>query len=187
MPIGAVVVNAEGIIQTRGRNHINDQPTIPGQVGGNQLAHAELNALLALRDKPRDMHAYAIYTAVEPCPLCLGAIYMSGVRTIHYACRDDYAGATDLLGTTPYLSHKPVKVFGPQAGMLEDAILSLQIEFQLRYYSPTSHVIELQSQNVPRGAALGRQLFTQGSPAQWQSAGWDAPAVFNHLFSLLES
>ena len=28
-----------------------------------------------------------IYTAVEPCPLCMGAIYMSGVRAIHYACR----------------------------------------------------------------------------------------------------
>lgn len=187
MPIGAVVVNAAGEIQTRGRNHINDQPAIPGQVGNNQLAHAELNALLAMSEKPRDVHDYAIYTAVEPCPLCLGAIYMSGVRAIHYACRDDYAGSVNLLGTTPYLSHKPVRVTGPQAGALEDAILALQIEFQLRYYTPSHHVIELQSQNVPRGSALGRQLFAQGSPAHWQRAGWDAPTVFDHLFSLLDS
>ena len=185
-PIGAVVVNAAGEVQTRGRNHINDADAPPGQVSANQLAHAELNALLAMRQKPQDVHSYAIYTAVEPCPLCMGAIYMSGVRAIYYACRDDYAGATNLLGKSWYLSHKPVKVFGPQAGALEDVVFALQMAYQLQERSPEDHVIVRQRAQIERGARLGEQLAARGALQAWRAAGWDVPTVFNHLFSLLE-
>ena len=71
-PIGAVIVH-QGQIVGRGRaEHLAKH---------NRLAHAEMNALLqtatALYDYPHDNGV--IYTTVEPCEMCLGAIVMSDV------------------------------------------------------------------------------------------------------------
>jgi tRNA(adenine34) deaminase len=71
-PIGAVIVH-QGQIVGRGRaEHLGRH---------NRLAHAELNALLAtatsLYDYPHDNGV--IYTTLEPCEMCLGAIVMSDV------------------------------------------------------------------------------------------------------------
>lgn len=187
IPIGAVVVNATGEIQTRGRNHINDTDAPAFQVSANQLAHAELNALLAMRAKPKDVHSYALYTAVEPCPLCLGAFYMSGVRQIHYACRDDYAGAIDLLGKTWYLAHKPITAFGPETGALENVVFALQMDYHLQERSPQDHVIARQRINIEPGACLGEQLAREGTLRAWREQGLSAAVVFNHLFTLLDA
>jgi tRNA(adenine34) deaminase len=71
-PIGAVIVH-NGQIVGRGRaEHLGRH---------SRLAHAEMNALLAtatsLYDYPHDNGV--IYTTLEPCEMCLGAIVMSDV------------------------------------------------------------------------------------------------------------
>ncbi len=71
-PIGAVIVH-KGQIVGRGRAE--------HQGKHSRLAHAELNALLmtaeSLYDYPHDNGV--IYTTLEPCEMCLGAIVMSDV------------------------------------------------------------------------------------------------------------
>lgn len=71
-PIGAVIVH-KGQIVGRGRADHKGKH--------NRLAHAELNALLmtaeSLYDYPHDNAI--IYTTLEPCEMCLGAIVMSDV------------------------------------------------------------------------------------------------------------
>ena len=44
--------------------------------------------------------ACIVYTTTEPCPLCMGALYMSGVRGLRFTSRDPWAGSANLLGTT---------------------------------------------------------------------------------------
>src|SRR5512140_3513299 len=75
IPIGAVVTDASGAILSRGRNRAHEKTASPtgGTVG--PLAHAELNALLALDFSAIDPHTCHIYTVTEPCPMCMGAIY----------------------------------------------------------------------------------------------------------------
>ena len=159
VPIGAVVVNEKGDIIARGRNHINDQEALPGQICGNQLAHAEINALLAVTRPHEEFHQLAIYTTMEPCPLCMGAIYMSGIRRLYYACRDTYAGSADMLGSTQYLSVKPVKAFGPSRGDLENILAAIQTEYRLvRFSGQNSFVQEAWRQAYPQGVALGERL-----------------------------
>ena len=101
IPIGAVIADAEGNIYARGRNRIMDTSAPDNQVCANELAHAELNALLALKLAYDECKAksVALYTTMEPCPLCMGAVYMSDVKTLHYAAHDPWAGSTNLLGT----------------------------------------------------------------------------------------
>ena len=159
VPIGAVVVNPAGDILARGRNHINDKAALPGQICGNELAHAEINALLAVNCAPAECHQMGIYTTMEPCPLCMGAIYMSGIRQVYYACRDAYAGSANLLGSTAYLSRKPVKAFGPQRNDLENILAAIQTEdILVKFPGQRSRVLEEWRQVYPQGVALGERL-----------------------------
>jgi tRNA(adenine34) deaminase len=159
VPIGAVIVNANDEIIARGRNHVNDLTSQPGQICEHKLAHAEINALLAVTLPHEEFRQLAIYTTMEPCPLCMGAIYMAGVRRIYYACRDSYAGSIDMLGSTPYLSRKPVKAFGPQRRDLENILAAIQTEdILMKYPGQSSPVIQEWRKVYPAGVALGEHL-----------------------------
>jgi tRNA(adenine34) deaminase len=186
MPIGAVVVNARDEIIARGRNHVNDQAAQPGQIGEHKLAHAEINALLAVALPHDEFRQLAIYTTMEPCPLCMGAIYMAGVRRIYYACRDAYAGSIDMLASTPYLSRKPVKAFGPPRGDLEDILAAIQTEdILVRNPGRPSPVLEEWRKVCPAGVALGERLAAGRDLYAWRKAGLPGEKVIDWLESEL--
>lgn len=48
VPIGAVIVDADSAVISQGRNRIYEQQGTAGGLYGHNLAHAELNALIAL-------------------------------------------------------------------------------------------------------------------------------------------
>jgi guanine deaminase len=92
-PFGAVIVlNGEIISEANNRVVISNDPT----------AHAEI---LAIRQasKVLDTHILAdciLYASCEPCPMCLGAIHWSGIKTVFFAAdrRDaEAAGFSDKL------------------------------------------------------------------------------------------
>lgn len=161
LPIGAALLNPQGELVLRERNHLADNaPT--GRIGNNQLAHAEINVLLQLDRSEIDPHPCTLYTLLEPCPLCMGAFYMSGVRNLSYAARDPFAGSTNLLGKTPYLSRKPIRVHGP-VSTLEPAIIAFQV------------------------AAYHRRLTEQASPEFYASWATLCPTGKAHGIALYQS
>jgi len=182
IPIGAVVTDGEGKILSRGRNHIWDDQAPTGQVCRTELAHAELNALLALGVDQGDRRSWALYTTTEPCPLCMGAFYMSGIRTLHYACRDPWAGSTNLLNTTPYLSRKAIQVTEPEDPQLAAVIVALFVEWELHLYRERLSVVRESLQNiVPQGVSLGIDLYRSGELRQMAIEGALAGKVYNRL------
>lgn len=97
IPIGAVIVDANNQIISRGRNRINETTAPIKQTCSNRLAHAEINALLQLDTLDSEEHKnYTLYTTTEPCVLCFGAIIMSGVRKVRFAATDPIAGGANL-------------------------------------------------------------------------------------------
>ena len=108
-PIGAVIVH-NGKIIGRGRaQHKNTR---------NRLAHAELNALLSVASSLYDYQRGdgVIYTTVEPCEMCLGAIVMSdAVNHIVYALPDCW------INTKPMFSmpHVQRHIYNYLGGVLE--------------------------------------------------------------------
>jgi tRNA(adenine34) deaminase len=186
IPIGAIVTGNSGQILARGRNRIWDANVPDGQVCQTELAHAELNALLSLGVDQGGRGSWALYTTTEPCPLCLGAFYMSGVRNLHYACRDPWAGSTNLLGTTPYLSRKPIRVTGPENPLLETVIVALFVEWELYNYRDRLSVVRDGLQIiVPQGVSLGTKLCQSGELRQMASNSATAGIVYNHLVEFL--
>ena len=182
LPIGACVTDATGQILSRGRNRIDETEGEAPYVHHNTLAHAELNALLALQIPYPARESAILYTTTEPCPLCMGAIYMSGVRTLYYAARESHAGSTNLLGTTPYLSRKPIKVVGPPDMRLEAVITALIVEVELASWrSAQNIVISAWREIIPQGVELGEGLYQSGELRRMRDDQWSADQVVNTL------
>jgi guanine deaminase len=86
-PFGAVIArNGEIVSEAFNKVVMNHDPT----------AHAEILVIRETSEKLRthDLSDCTLYTSCEPCPMCLGAIYWSGIRRVLYACdRYDAEGA----------------------------------------------------------------------------------------------
>jgi tRNA(adenine34) deaminase len=107
IPVGAVAVK-EGVIIGRGHNQkeeLND-PT----------AHAEMTAL---RQAGQALGGWrltgvTLYTTLEPCPMCAGALVMARAERLVYAVEDPKSGACgsvlDIV-RSPHLNHQ-LKVRG---------------------------------------------------------------------------
>lgn len=82
--VGSVIVR-DGEIIGRGRNLVYTDHDI--------TAHAETVALRLTGDdlKLIDFHGCTLYTTFEPCPMCCGAILLSGVSTLVMGGRNDPA------------------------------------------------------------------------------------------------
>ena len=112
VPVGAVVV-LDGAIIGSGRNAVIalSDPT----------AHAEI---MALREAARTIGNYrlngaTVYSTIEPCPMCAGALVHARVARLVYGAKDPKAGAVEThfgICTTEFLNHQ-VSVEG---GILED-------------------------------------------------------------------
>ncbi len=77
-PFGAIITKKGKIIsEAFNRVTLDNDPT----------AHAEI---LAIRQAASYLNSYdlsecTLYSSCEPCPMCLGAVYWSGIKTVVYA------------------------------------------------------------------------------------------------------
>lgn len=95
LPIGAVLV-LDGEVIARGRARHNETRS--------QICHAELNALLAGGEKLwTGFRRAVLFTTVEPCPMCLGAVVMADVPHIVYALPDENVKSRMTLEANPYV------------------------------------------------------------------------------------
>ena len=103
-PFGAVIThNNKVIAQSFNKVVLTNDPT----------AHAEI---LAIREaasvlKTHDLKDCVLYTSCEPCPMCLGAIYWSGIKKIVFAADRLDAAASGFSDSLIYdeLALKPEK------------------------------------------------------------------------------
>jgi tRNA(adenine34) deaminase len=102
VPIGCVVVNADGTELSRDHNR-REQLADP-------TAHAEVLALRRAASVVQSwrLEGATVYSTLEPCPMCAGALLLSRVERLVYAARDPKAGAIDSLfslGSDRRLNH----------------------------------------------------------------------------------
>jgi tRNA(adenine34) deaminase len=128
IPVGAVVVDGAGRIVGRGRNRIFAEPD--GGLAGTRLAHAEVDALRALPAGPR-YRDHVVYSALEPCLLCVGAVLVSEVGGIRYLAVDPVGGACRGRIDVPHARREPLEIEGPFEGWPERLATALSIAFWL--------------------------------------------------------
>lgn len=76
-PFGTVIVK-NGEIIAKGRNHVllDDDPTAHGEIYTIRKACKKLGT--------HDLSGCELYTNAYPCPMCLGAIIWSNIKTCYY-------------------------------------------------------------------------------------------------------
>ena len=94
IPIGAVIVLDNEII-ARGRNRRHTNSSL--------LEHAEINALRASPLVYERHDDCVIYSTVEPCVMCVGAIAMADVRYVVFGMLDPARGGSDMYSRVPYV------------------------------------------------------------------------------------
>jgi len=114
-PVGAVVIDAAGVIVAEGRGRRYEPAAPPGQLAGTHVAHAELNALAQL-GADRHYEDHALLTTLEPCGMCHGAAIQASVGVLAYAGADPYAGTGHLDFGIPQTRNRPLQVTGPLPG-----------------------------------------------------------------------
>jgi len=113
VPIGCVVVSAAGLVLGSEHNRREER--------GDPTAHAEV---LAVRQAASSighwrLEGATVYSTLEPCPMCAGALVVSRVARLVYGARDSKAGAVDSLyeiGRDTRLNHR----FAIESGVLAD-------------------------------------------------------------------
>ena len=109
VPIGAVVVGADGTIVAAGRNR--------RELDGDPTAHAEVIAIRAAAAAlgERRLSGMTLAVTLEPCPMCAGAAWLSRVdRVIFGAWNPEYGAAGALWDVLRdgRLNHRPEVVGG---------------------------------------------------------------------------
>lgn len=78
LPIGCVIVKEQQVIG-EGHNEIF--------LRNNPTAHAEMVAIEQACKNSGQLRLQdcELYTTLEPCPMCFGAIYWAGIKTVYFA------------------------------------------------------------------------------------------------------
>lgn len=185
IPIGAVITDPQGQIVARGRNRWYETSGEAGALFGSPIAHAEINALQKLDYSRADRYEYSLYSTTEPCPLCMGALYMANIRSLFFAARDPYAGSTNLLGATPYLRRKRVVVNGPQDIEFETLVNGLYVGSELIKNPAHSHAsLAILRDQQPCAVTLGSRLVGTGLLREWIAACIPAAEMVDRALTL---
>ncbi len=122
IPIGAVIIDDSGILVCGEHNQIEQL--------GDATAHAEILALRAASQKlnRRRLTDCTLYSTVEPCAMCAGALILCRVKRLVYGVTDSKFGACESLFNVvnnPALNHR----LQVTAGVLEDECRELLKKF----------------------------------------------------------
>ena len=122
VPIGAVVLDADGTVIGRGRNvrEAEHDPT----------GHAEVVALRAAARHRGEwrLEGCTLVVTLEPCTMCAGAAVLARVARVVFAAHDEKAGAVGSLWDVVRdrrLNHRPEVV----SGVLADEAAALLDDF----------------------------------------------------------
>jgi tRNA(adenine34) deaminase len=117
VPVGAVLVDAEGAVVTRAHNE-----TITRK---DPSAHAEMLVIRAASEMLNNyrLAGMRLFTTIEPCIMCMGAIIHARLDEVVYGAQDPKWGAAGSLydfSTDPRLNHRPHVVAGVEAKACAD-------------------------------------------------------------------
>lgn len=130
VPIGAIVVDENGIVIARAYNAVEGKHT--------QTAHAEILALqrAAKRRKSWRLNGCWIYVTLEPCLMCFSLIQLSRLSGIVYGAQSTLFGTSTVTQHPIYAKSLPI-----EGGVRKEECLALLKLFfsSLRYRRKDQH------------------------------------------------
>jgi len=118
-PFGAVLASAHGAVLLEAQNTVTTDRDVTG--------HAELNLvrLASGAFSEEELGSCTLYSSTEPCAMCAGAIYWSGIGRVVYALAEARLGAmtgADRENPTMHLPARTVLAAGQRAIVVEGPV-----------------------------------------------------------------
>ena len=122
-PFGALLVDERGSVL------LEDENT--AVAGGDRIGHAEINLVrtACARFEPELLQGCTLYASTEPCAMCAGAIYWSGIARVVFALSSASLGAVlsdEVRASTLALSCRDVFARGGRTVEVEGPMLEEQ-------------------------------------------------------------
>ena len=124
VPIGCVIVDENGEVIAQAHNEIHRR--------NSKIAHAEMLAL-AEANPPSDderVRGWTLYSTVEPCFMCLGAIVMTHIGTIVWGSDDRLLQTHEILDKHPYLNSRRLRTIACP----DEAVAKRSHEMNISYW-----------------------------------------------------
>lgn len=177
--IGAVATTSAGAEIAAGRNRLFEGEAGDDHLAGSSLAHAELNVLAKLRYRAHEDDDVELYTTLQPCVQCLGAIRLSPVRRVHVLAPDPlWIGIERMRELTPFLGRTWPEI--DQVDVTEWSVLGVLLPtHQFAFFSVS---LDGWEDWLPRVTALSRTLVASNRLVEHVTDGSDVVAVAAELW-----
>src|SRR4051794_24417539 len=171
--IGATITTPDGLVVATGRNRLVEQDPGDDHLAGTSLAHAEINALAKLPWGPRAAEL-TLWTTLQPCLQCAGAIRMSRIARVQVLAPDPLFRELDRLrDISPFIAeHWP-----EHARHDADAIAAFSLLLPLHLMTFWGEPSEEWERSLPSITALARELVATSELLDHATAARPVEAV----------
>ena len=131
IPVGCVIVGADGAVLGTGRNRREATRSVTG--------HAELEALDAACRARGDwrLDDCTLFVTLEPCPMCAGAMISARLGTLVYGAREpQYGSAASILNLFEERYPSKTAIFGGVLAAESEALLRAFFESVRKQENP---------------------------------------------------
>lgn len=182
--VGCVITDPTGAIVARGGNRMMEAKSVPHELAGTPLAHAETVTLSTLGFG--DWSGHTLYTSFEPCLMCASTIVQIGIGRVHFAAADPlFDGMHDWFGDLPYASTRR-----PERTMLGGPIGTfchvLHLSW-LAFWVSEGPVIDAHGRVSPRELDAARAITRDGHLAPIAADGGTALDALAAAWDLIET
>src|SRR4051794_9949950 len=182
--IGATISAADGAIVATGRNRLVERDPGDDHLAGTSLAHAELNALAKLSWAPRVGRGedLTLWTTLQPCLQCAGAIRMSRVTRVRVLAPDPLFRELDRMrDLSPFIAeHWP-----EHARHDADAVAAFALVLPTHLTTFWGALNDDWQRALPTVSVLARELVDSGELVEHARAGRRADEVVGALWDRL--
>jgi len=188
--IGAVITADGGEVVATGRNRLMEQDPGEDHLAGTSLAHAEMNALAKLPWLADRRQRLTLWTTLEPCLMCAGAIRLSRVAEVRYLVADPvFEGAQRARELNEFIASGWPEVIGPVA----DPLAVLGILFPAHLFAfwddpalrGSASTSSAWSRVFPRVVALAKDLAASRELVALAEHGRPLPEVIETVWTRL--
>jgi len=148
--------------------------------GSHVLDHAEYKAIREI-DSHDLLSRATIYTTMEPCPMCTGAIRLAKLRSLCFAAYDPAAGFSSQLSNDEFMSGLDCTVVPPTHPDLEKVIVILNTECRFRLGKTRWH--HKWVSRYPAPYKIGQQLSRNGQFEKWNNSMATPGEIYNDVLS----
>jgi tRNA(Arg) A34 adenosine deaminase TadA len=182
IPISCIIMDENNSVVASGKNTVYCKDSKDMKLFNSKLAHAEINTILLLDESLHpNIKKYTLYTTMEPCILCFGAIIMGNIRNVKFAAKDRFAGATQINKSLEYIKSKKINIEGP-IDYLEYVQICLQSYYELMNNNTKSEKILIEwEKDCRKGIKIAKKLYENKLLEKYCKENRDMEYVYNEI------